>query len=92
VRELVDPAFVKARLADVRAHASDAGRPTNIPRLHHRAALEDLGRAAADSSDSHFASTPMTTVEIVAAVSTHKPVYVAGESGPTAAISLHACS
>jgi len=46
VRELLDPTFVKGRLADVRAHASDAGRPARIADEHYDHAFEDLDRAA----------------------------------------------
>jgi hypothetical protein len=46
VRELVDPTFVKARLADVRDHASHAGRPAKIADAHYEAAFDDLDRAA----------------------------------------------
>jgi 3',5'-cyclic AMP phosphodiesterase CpdA len=46
VRELVDPTFVKGRLADVRAHAGDQGRSAKIADEHYEAAFEDLDRAA----------------------------------------------
>jgi hypothetical protein len=46
VRELVDPRFVKARLEDVRAHASDAATPAMIADKHYEAAFEDLDKAA----------------------------------------------
>jgi hypothetical protein len=46
VRELLDPAFVKGRLSDVRAAVVDSGRAPKIADEHYEHAFADLDRAA----------------------------------------------
>jgi hypothetical protein len=46
VKELLDPAFLRGRLQDVRAQAADRGQPPKIADQHYDAAFADLDRAA----------------------------------------------
>jgi hypothetical protein len=54
VRELVDPRFVKDRLADVRAHPADSGQPAKIADDYYQAAFEHLDRAAREKPEQPY--------------------------------------